>query len=105
MDHSQGRVAVLYRVNDNTHGEQVVHLIQRLILVDHFFINAEEMFHAPVHLCLNVGVGHMPGNFRHDLLDKFFPLGLAGIQVFHELIVYIRLPVLQRQVVELRLDF
>ena len=93
MDHSQSRITVFHCINDNTHGKQIIHLIQRFILIDHFFINAEEMFDTPVYFCFDMGVRHMLGYFRHDLLDEFLPLCLAGIQIFHKLVVDIRLPV------------
>ena len=104
MDHTQRRVAVLYRVHDDPHGEQVVHLVQRLVLVHHLLIYTEEMLHPAVDLRLDVCILHMLCNFRHDLLDELLALGLPLVQVLHQLIVDIRLPVFKREVIELRLD-
>ena len=59
MDHAQSRVTVFHRINDNTNRKQVIHLIQRLVLVHHLLIDTEEMLHTPVDLCLDVGILHM----------------------------------------------
>ena len=104
MDHAERGITVFHRINDDAYREQIVHLIQRLVLVHHFLIYTEEMLHTSVNFCLDVGILHMLRHFRDDLLDELFPLRLTLVQVFHELIVNIRLPVFQRQIVEFCLD-
>ena len=104
MDHTQRRIAVLYRIYDDLHGKQVVHLVQRLVLVHHFLIYTEEMLHPAIDLRLDVSILHMLCNFRHDLLDELLALGLPLVQVLHQLIVDVRLPVFKGEIVEFRLD-
>ena len=59
MDHSQCGITVLHRVHDDPHSEQIIHLIQRLILVHHLLINTEEMLHSSINLGLDRCILHM----------------------------------------------
>ena len=59
MDHAQSRIAVFHRIHNDADRKQVIHLIQRLVLVHHLLIDTEEMLHTPVDLCLDVGILHM----------------------------------------------
>ena len=77
MDHTQRRITVFDRIYDNAYGKQIIHLIQRLILIDHLFVNAEEMLHSSIYFCLNMGILHMVRDLCHDLLHKLFPLCLS----------------------------
>ena len=104
MNHTQSRVTVFDGIYNNTDRKQIINLIQSLILIDHLFVYAEEMLYPAIHLCLDVGIFHMRGHFRHNLLHELFPLGLAFIQFFNQIVINIRLPVFQRQIIQLCLD-
>jgi len=104
MDDAQRRVTVFHCVHDDADSEEIVHLIQRLVLVHHLLVDAEEVLHPSVHLCLDVGILHMLRHLGDDLLNEFLTLGLSGIQVLHKLIIDFRLVVFQGQIVELCLD-
>ena len=73
MDHAQSRVAVLHRVHDDPHREQIVDLIQGLILVHHLLIDAEEMLHPPVYLGFDPGLPHVGRHLVYDALDERLP--------------------------------
>ena len=47
---------------------------------------------------------HMCRYFRDDLLDKFFPLRLALVQIVNKLLIHFRLGIFQREIVQLDLD-
>ena len=91
MNHTECRIAVLYRFYDNTDCEQIIDLIYCLILIDHLFINAEEMFDTPVDFCFDARILHMCRHFIYNLLYKFFPLSLSGIDLIHQIIEHFRL--------------
>ena len=93
MDHTECRITVLDRIHDNTHGKQIVDLIQRLILVDHLFIDTEEMFYPSVDLCLDIRLFHVFFYFIHNALDKRFPLSFSEIDLFHQIVIDFRLQI------------
>ena len=104
MDHSKCRITVLHSIYDDPDSEQVIYLIQCLVLVHHLLVYTEEMLHPPVYLCMDMSVFHMCGYFRHDLLNEFLSFRLPFIQILHQLVIDIRFPVFQRQIVQLCLD-
>ena len=93
MNDTQRRIAVLDRVHDNPHCKQIVYLIQGLILVHHFLINAEEMFDPPGHIRPDTGLDNMGLHLVHDTLDIFFPGTFAKRDLLHQIIVDIRLQI------------
>ena len=59
VDHAERSIAVLHRVHDDAHRKQVIHLVQRLVLVHHLLVDTEEMLHPSVNLCIDVSILHM----------------------------------------------
>ena len=104
MDHTQRRIAVLYRIHNNPHGKQVVNLVQRLLLVHHFLVNAEKMFRPAVNLGFNPRGLNMAFHIFHDVLHKSLALPLFQGNFFHQVIVDLRFQILQRQVIQFHLD-
>ena len=104
MDHAQGRIAVLYRINDNPHRENIIDLIQRFMLIQHFLINTEEVLHPAFHFAFDLRVLHVAADFRFDLINEVFP-GLAGQgDGLLQILIDLRLQIAERQVVQLDLD-
>ena len=104
MDDAKSRVAVFHRAYDDPHCKEVVDLIHRLVLVDHLFINTEEMLHTPAYLRFDVRVLHMLLYLFHDLLYELLPLHLTVVNLLHKLEECLRLGILKSQVVKLCLD-
>ena len=73
MDLTQGRITILHRVDYDPDRKQVVDLIQGLVLILHLLVDAEEVLHAPVHLCLNAGGVNDHLYLIHDSLNVLFP--------------------------------
>lgn len=105
MDDAERRIAVFYRIHNNSHGKQIINLIQCLALVLHFLIDAEEMLDTAVYLGFDSRIFHVFGHFVHNLLDVLFPFASAYCNFIHQVIVYIRLQIFQGKVVKLHLDF
>ena len=93
MDNTQGSVTVLYRIYNDAHCKQIINLIQRLVLVDHLSVDAEEMLHASVNLGLNAGLLHVGGNLINNALDKLLPGILTKGNLFRQVIVDIWLQI------------
>ena len=74
MDQSESCITVFDRIHHNTHGKQIINLIQRLILVDHLPVNTEKVFDTAVNLRFNASGFHMMADFIHNRTDKGFPL-------------------------------
>ena len=73
MDHAQGRVTVLDRLHDDADREQIVYLIQRLMLVYHFLIDAEKVLYTSVHMGLNSRIFHVLLDLVHNTLNEGLP--------------------------------
>ena len=75
------------------------------MLVQHLFINTEEMLDPALHLTLDLRVLHMAADFCLDLVDEALP-GLPGqgdflLQIFIDL----RLQIPERQIIQFNLNF
>ena len=105
MDHTQCRITVFDRFHQNTYSKQIIDLIQCLILVDHLFINAEEMLHSSLYICLDLGIVHVLFDFRHDGLYIFLTGTLLLCDLGYQIIIDIRLQIFQRQIIQLDLYF
>ena len=91
MDNTQCGITVLYRVHNDTHGKQIVNLVDGLVLVLHFFVNAEEMLDPAVDFRLDAGIFNMLLYFLHNIFNVFFPLALPDRNLFHQIVVGFRL--------------
>ena len=77
VDHAQGRVAVLHRIHDDPHRENIIDLVQGLVLVHHLLIYAEKMLHTAADLTCHLRMLHVGADLLDDLVDEVLP-GLAG---------------------------
>ena len=104
MDHTEGAIAVPDGVHDDPHGKQVIDLVDCLALVHHLFVDGKQVLRAPIDLRVNSGLADMHFDIAHDLIDEGLSLALLQRYLFHEVIVDLRLEVLERQVVQFHLD-
>ena len=93
MDDTQGRIAVPHRVHDDAHREEVVYLIQGLVLVLHFLIDAEKMLDPAVYLGFDACVADVLADLVHDALDIFLPHVPAHGNLIHQVVIDIRLQI------------
>ena len=91
MNHTKGCITVLDGIHDDADCKQVINLVNGLFLVDHFFINTEEM------LCTAIDLGLDPHFFQFftdvfdNGLDKGFSGAFAQSYFFHQVIIDFRL--------------
>ena len=104
MDHTEGCITVLDRIHLDPDRENVIDLIKRLILLDHFLINAEKVLHPAINLGLDAGFLDVPADLRNDLVNELLPVRLGLFQIFFQLCVNVRLEILQGEVIQFRLD-
>ena len=74
VDDAQHRVAVLHRVHQHPHGDQIVDLVEGLALSVHFFVDGVKMLGPPIHLVMNVLLVQLLRQLGNDPADAFLPL-------------------------------
>ena len=104
MDDTERCIAVFDGFHDDADRKEVIDLIQRLVLVDHLFVDAEKVLDSSVDICLNAGLVDMTGHLFYDRIDKLLPLLPLHADLLHQFIVRIRLQIFQRKVIEFDLD-
>ena len=90
MDHAQRPVAVLDRIHYDAYCKQIINLVDRLILILHFFINAEKMLDAAVNLSFNTRIFDMFAYFIDNILDISFPFALTDGNLIHQIVINFR---------------
>ena len=104
MDHSQSRIAVLYIVHQDPDCKKIIDLINGLALIDHFFIDAEEMLDPSVHLSLDPRILHMLLYLFHNPVDKILSFTFFQGNLVYQIVVHIRLQVFKRKIIQFHLD-
>ena len=104
MDHPQRRIAVPHRIHNDTHREQIIDLVYRLILVLHLLVNTEEMLDPSVNLCSDPRMFYMLRHLIHDRLDILLAVAFADGNLVDQIIVCLRLQIFQRQIIQFHLD-
>ena len=104
MDQTQGRIAVLHRIHDDPHGDQVVDLLQLLVLLDQLFVDAVQMLWPAADLGLDPGGGQLLLHGGDHRVQGAHVLRLLGGDGALELTVFLRPDVHKAQVFQLALD-
>ena len=99
MDHAERRIAILYGIYDNTHGKNIIDLIQRLMLVHHFFVNTEEVLDPSADLTFDLGILHVNADLCNDIIDKFLARFTCQSDLLLQVVVDLRLQILKGQIV------
>ena len=76
MNNSECRITIPYRIDLDTNCMNIVNLVERLVLRDHFLIDGEQMLDTSVYLCLDASFLHILLNLFYHLYDEI----LARIQ-------------------------
>ena len=90
MDDAKGRIAVLDCINNDTYGKQIIYLIQSLVLIAHFFIDAEKVFYSSVDFTFYASSFNVLSNIFADIFYVFFSLALSLSNLFRKILVNIR---------------
>ena len=93
MDHTQSRVTVLHRIDNNTNCKQIVDLVQRLVLVLHLLVDAEEMLDPAVHLRFDLRILDNTADLIHDSLNILLSGALAHGYLLHQAVIFVRLQI------------
>ena len=104
MDYAERRIAVPHRFHDDTDRKQIIDLVDGLILVHHLTVDGEEVLHTSADLGIDARLLDMLRDLRDDVSDPGFSGFLLQVDLRREIIVDIRLEVLQRQIIHLDLD-
>ena len=91
MDDPKCRITVFYGVHNDTHGKQVIDLVNGLVLVDHFLINTEKVLCPPIDLRRNSGFVDMFFYLFHKALDIIIPDAFSLSNLMNQIIVCFRL--------------
>ena len=105
MNDAKRGITILHRIHNDPDRKQIIYLIDRFILIFHFFINTEKMFDTPVNLRFDPGVADMLADFINDRLNIFFPHILADRNFVYQIIVNVRFQILKRKIVQFNLQF
>ena len=90
MNHTQCRITVLHRLHDDTHSEEIIDLIQRLMLVLHLLVDTEKMLYTAIDFRIDPRIFNMFADFIHNALDIFFTDALAHRDLIHQIIIDVR---------------
>ena len=104
MDDTERRITVFDRINDDTHGKQIIDLVKRLILVDHLFVNAEKVLCPSVDLRLDSGCLDVLADRFYDLIDEFLTCILFQCNFFDQIVIDFRLQIFQGKIIQFYLD-
>ena len=104
MDYAERRIAVPHRFHDDTDRKQIIDLVDGLILVHHLTVDGEEVLHTAADLGIDARLLDMLRDLRDNVSDPGFSGFLLQVDLRREIIVDIRLEVLQRQIIHLDFD-
>ena len=93
MDYAQRGITVLYRIHDNTHGKQIVNLVNGLILVLHFLVNTKKMLDTAIYLRFDARAFDMLADLVNDSLNISLPLAFSDGNLIHQIIIGFRLQI------------
>ena len=93
-------VTVLHRIYNDPDCKQIVDLIQGLILINHLFIDTEEMFDPAVDLGMDPGVIDMLPDLSDNLIDERLTFASLQIDLFHQIIIDFRFQIFQRKIIQ-----
>ena len=101
---TQSRIAVFYGIHNDTDGKQIINLINGLVLVHHLFINGEEMLGTSGNLRFDASLFNFPAHIGNQSLYIGIPHIFAQCNLFHQIIVSLRLQIFKRKIFQFNLD-
>ena len=104
VDAAERGVAVLDRVDDHAHRDEVEDVVELAALDDHLLVDAPQVLAAPGDLGLDAELGEPGSDLGDRLGEEHLALGRAGGDEVVELGVALRVQRGEREVLELLLD-
>ena len=104
MNHAQRFVTFALSIDQDTKRDQIIDLVVEQILALHLLVNAIKVLGPAGHLGFDPLHVEFLGDDRDDLFSVFFPVGLLLRDIALQLIVDLRVQILERQVLQLALD-
>ncbi len=102
MNNTQHAVAVPDGIHNCAHRKQIVNLVKRFVLVDHFLVNTEKMLAPPLDFALDSGLVHFRLNVLHNVVDKRLPFNPLFFNFRFQIKIRIGIEVLKAEVLHLR---
>ena len=104
MHGTERRIAILNRVDDDAHADQIVDVREIMPAHDHLLINREVVLRAAGDVCLDVLLVEILVDLRQNLLQVHVALAGSASHQHHDLVVDLRVEHFEAQFLELRLD-
>ena len=98
MYNAQSAIAVGNAVYQHANGEQIVNLAQFFMVTLHFFVNAVKILRTSLNFAFNMLLVQMFLNFRHSVVNHGFPFAAFYFNLFHKVIVNLRLHITEGQI-------
>ena len=99
MHNAQHVIAVRHRIHDDAEGDQVENLVERLVLGEHFTVNAVGVLQAAVnHRIGNTALLHALHDLLIDPVHEVLVFGFLGLQRGGNFLIAHRVQIFQRQV-------
>ena len=87
---AQDAITILYRIDDDADGIEVIDLAQVAVVLFHFFINAVEMLGPAVDFELDVGIFQGLTQDFNGFIDDFFADVAFLLHLVDEIVIFIR---------------
>ena len=104
MDNSEHGVAVRHRIHDDPDGDQVINLVKGLMLKDHLPVDRIEMLGPAVDVKMNMLLVQLRAQLIDHLADVLLPFGPLHPDQMDNVVVSVRIQVLQAQILEILLQ-
>ena len=105
VDDTKSCITVLDCIYQNTDSEQIINLIDCLVLINHLLINTEKVLDSSVNLRLDGRFIHMLFDLLDNIIDKFLSFTLTKCYFINQIIIYIRLEIFKRKVIQFYFNF
>ena len=98
VHNAQGTIAILDRVHQHANGQQIIDFTELLVVTEHLFVNAVEVFRTALDFTANTSLFHCILQRFHGLVNHGLTLTAFGFYLLHQIIVYVRLHITEGQI-------
>ena len=104
MDDAEGGIAVVDRIHDHAHSDQVINVLHDAVLPLYFFEDAVQMLRPPVDLRLDPCGSKVCFDGRDRRFERLHAFALLRLDLLFQVLVFFRPEVLEAAVLQLALD-
>ena len=104
MNDTKCRITILNGSDNDPYCEKIVYLIESLVLIAHFLIDAEKMLNSSVYFSGNTGVCNSLSYLNANILNILFSLVFSDRNLFNKIVVNVGLKIFKRKIVKFNLD-